>query len=298
MSRQEPSTPLRVRLPSDVDQPDRLLAGLTARQLAILAGTGLVLWIGWLLLHALVAPLAYLAGAALIAAAAFGIVIGRRDGVALDVWIGHALRHHRAPTIRVNAPDGVAPPPPFLAARDAAGRPPVVPAPLRLPARAITDDGLIDLGADGQVAVVEADTVNFALRTGDEQEALVAAFAGWLNALDTPTQILVRAEPADLSELAEQITRRAGSLPDPDLEAAAREHAAFLSQLAGSRELLRRRVLVCLRDPVATGAAGQWAADTAQVLAAAEISARPVHAASALAAALSDTAPRGGGWVS
>jgi len=34
----------RVRIPADVDRPDKLLAGLTARQLAILAVAAVVLW--------------------------------------------------------------------------------------------------------------------------------------------------------------------------------------------------------------------------------------------------------------
>ena len=37
--------------------------------------------------------------------------------------------------------------------------------------------------------------MNFALRTPREQEQLVSVFAAWLNSLDAPVQILVRATP-------------------------------------------------------------------------------------------------------
>jgi hypothetical protein len=37
----------RVRIPADVERPDKLLAGLTARQLAILAVTAVALWAGY-----------------------------------------------------------------------------------------------------------------------------------------------------------------------------------------------------------------------------------------------------------
>ena len=47
--------------------------------------------------------------------------------------------------------------------------------------------------------VCRASAVTFALRTPAEQEALVAGFARWLNSLAEPVQILVRAEPVDLS---------------------------------------------------------------------------------------------------
>ena len=43
-----PSGGGRVRVPADVERPDRILAGLTARQLAILATSGVALWAAYL----------------------------------------------------------------------------------------------------------------------------------------------------------------------------------------------------------------------------------------------------------
>src|SRR5690606_27020658 len=43
---QHTEAPMSVKIPADVDQPDKILYGLTARQLAILAGTAaLCLWL-------------------------------------------------------------------------------------------------------------------------------------------------------------------------------------------------------------------------------------------------------------
>jgi len=283
------AAPTRVGVPADVDRPDRLLAGLTARQLSILAATALGLWLVWALVHTVVPTVVCLAGAGVIAAVVFAVVVGRRDGVSMDVWLLHALRHHRSATCRVSAPEGVPAAPRWIRAQPAPGLPAGLPAPLRPPARGIDEAGLIDLGGDGQVGVAEADTVNFALRTASEQDALVAAFAGWLHALDGPTQILVRAERADLSHLAAAVTATAPHLPDPRLEAAALDHAAFLTELGSGRDLLRRRLLICLRDTGRTGAAGRWVDDSIQALAAAEVTARPVHGADALHLTLTDT---------
>jgi hypothetical protein len=49
----------------------------------------------------------------------------------------------------------------------------------------------------------------------------------------------------------------APTLPHPALEAEARAHAAFLAELAGRRDLLRREVLVVLREPPGTDAAAR-----------------------------------------
>ena len=46
-----------------------------------------------------------------------------------------------------------------------------VPAVLRLPAHAITDAGVIDLGGNTYAALVAASTVNIGLRSGPEQAA-------------------------------------------------------------------------------------------------------------------------------
>ena len=99
-------------------------------------------------------------------------------------------------------------------------------------------------------------TVNFALRTPSEQEALVACFGRYLHALSAPVQILIRTHRLDLSGQIAALRERAGSLPHPALETAALEHADYLDQLTSGSDLLRRQVLLVLREPVAPSAPG------------------------------------------
>ena len=88
------------------------------------------------------------------------------------------------------------------------------------------------------------------LRTPAEQAALIAGFAGLLHALTAGIQILIRAVPLDVAEDADQLLAAAEHLPHPALAAAARDHAGFLHELAAGHELLRRQVIVILREPV------------------------------------------------
>lgn len=97
--------------------------------------------------------------------------------------------------------------------------------------------------------ICAASTVNFALRTPQEQMALVGVFARWLHSLTGPAQILVRSEDIDVAPLISGLHNRAPSLPHPALERAATEHAEFLTGLAGRRDLLRSQVLIVLREP-------------------------------------------------
>jgi PrgI family protein len=258
-----------VRIPADVDRDDKILRELTARQAAILAAAAAGLWLAWTATRHLIPPAVFAVAAAPAALAAVVLALGRRDGLSLDRLALAALRHARQTRRLVPAPDGVHPPPQWTAPRLAAAAGPL-PAPLRLPATAVTADGTISLGGDGYVAVAAASTVNFALRTPAEQHALTAGFGRWLNSLRCPAQILIRAQRVDLSAMAATVRGTAPGLPHPALEAAALDHAGFLGQLAAGRDLLARQVLIAVREPSA-GAAAATIAAAARALSAAGV---------------------------
>ncbi len=262
----------RVRIPADFERPDKLLAGLTARQLAILAVAAVALWGGYAATRHLVPAAVYGALAIPVGAVAAMLALGRFEGVPADRWVSAAWRHHRAPHRLVPAPDGVPPAPAFLATS-----PGPMPDMLRLPVAGVGGDGIVDLGPDGLAVICRASAVTFSLRTPTEQEALVAGFARWLNGLDQPAQILVRAEPVDLTPSIDALLDAAPALPHPALETAARRHAAFLAELAARRDLLRREVLVVLRQPPSSNSTG--------VDGPARLGRRAAEAASALGAA-------------
>ncbi|GAA3040909.1 PrgI family protein [Actinokineospora globicatena] len=255
-----------VRIPADVDMHDRVLGPLTARQLAILSAAGAVLYLLWAATRALVPLAVFLAVAVPVGAASAMLALGRRDGVPMDMLLLAAIRQRLAPRHRVAAPEGVRPAPPWLntnpadaGVRKGMGQvsPPgggVSPSALRLPAEAVTEAGVVDLGADGLAVVAVASTVNFALRTPNEQEALVASFGRYLHSLTAPVQVLVRTERLDLSAQIAELRERAGGLPHPALEAAAVEHADYLVQLGQQSDLLRRQVLLVLREPLGVAA--------------------------------------------
>jgi hypothetical protein len=264
-----------------VDREDRLLGDLTARQVAILAVAAVVVWLAWLATRHLVPPAVFAGAAAPVGVAAVLLALGRRDGLSLDRWLAAGLAQARAPHRLVPAPEGIHPPPTWIAS-DMAGRARPLPAPLRLPATAITPAGTITLGGEGNVAVAVASTVNFALRTPAEQQALTAAFGRWLNSFQHPAQILIRAHRIDLTGMAAQIRASAPALPHPALERAALGHAEFLEHLAEDRDLLARQVLIAVREPTG-GQAARRISDAARALAAAGVALSPLDGSRATA---------------
>ncbi|WP_433615314.1 PrgI family protein [Dactylosporangium sp. CA-139114] len=299
MPRRTPDEPLRARVPADVERADRIVFGLTLRQVVILAVTALVLYTVWSALATVVNPLYFIAGSIPVGGAAFFLAVGRRDGVSLDGWLLAAIRHRKAPHRLVPADEPIRAAPPWVATTTGPGDKVPLPAPLRLPAKGITAEGLIDLGPDGTTALVSASTVAFGLRSPGEQNGLVAGFARWLNSLAGPTQILVRAQRVDLTHVADRIEHRAPGLPHPALEEAARSHVAFLDDLAAQRELLHRQVTVAVRGRRGPTHTAHQAREAVRALAGCEVAAAVLDgydAQAALAACLDPAAPRTG-WI-
>ena len=273
--------PASTPIPADIERPDKMVAGLTARQVAILATAAVIIWAAFEATRRLVAPPVFAVLAAPVAVAAAALVTGQRDGLTLDRLLIAAWRHARSPRRLVTAPGGI-PAAPAWAGRELARRHGSPPAPLDPLYRAVTPEGVIGLGDGGAAVAAAVSTVNLALRTPAEQDALTAALGRWLNSLTGPAQILIRAGHAELSAAVADLEDTAPALPDPALEAAALDHAAFLTDLAGGRDLLTRQALLITREPRRAGPgaarggggglrAAQRTAEAARLLGAADL---------------------------
>lgn len=234
------------KIPANVDQEDRVLFGLTVRQVGILAATAVVLYLIFQASRSLMPPLVFLPLAAIVLMIAAVAVTMSRDGLSLDRLTLAALRHARLPKRQVLAPEGVDRPPTFL--DEALGRSKDNPAPFTAPLRQVDADGIVDLGRDGVSVLASCSTVNFALRTPAEQDVLIGAFAQWLNAMTGPVQIACSSRPVHLADRVAVLRDAAPGLPHPALEAAAREHADFLEDLARRGFLLDRSVLLAVHE--------------------------------------------------
>lgn len=233
----------RVRMPADVEREDKILAGLTARQLIIIATPGLGVWLLYQSTGHLVPPLVLVAVAVPVMGAAVATALARRDGLSLDRLLLAALRFVRSPKRRATDSHITAPLPSWIDADT-----PPLPSPLDLPVRAISDEGVLDLAEYGCAVLVSCSTVSFSLRTPSEQAGLVNGFGAYLNSLNTPIQLLVRAESIRLDPLVDALDQAAPTMPHPALERAARDHADFLAGLAQTRDLLRRHIILVVRE--------------------------------------------------
>src|SRR5206468_1703336 len=95
-------------------------------------------------------------------------------------------------------------------------------------------------------AVLEVGSVNFALKSEAEREAIVAGYAAFLNGLTHPIQVLVLVLPVDLDRHLADLERRAREELSALLADLARDHVAYLRRLARNRTLLERRFFVVI----------------------------------------------------
>ncbi|MET8796617.1 PrgI family mobile element protein [Nocardia sp. NPDC004568] len=248
-----------VRIPADVDRSDKLLGPFTARQLAILAATAVLLYSAWIATRAALAPAVFLTAATPIAVVVTVAISTRRDGLSADLLLVAAIRHHFSSRHLVAGAEATAlAAPRWITDRGTRSRP-RPPRPVALSTReqrlpelvtpGSTGVGVVDLGSDGLAVVAVAGTLNLSLRTPAEQDSLVGQLAGWLHTLRQPVQILIRSARLDLTTHLTALHTAAQEM-SPELAAAAADHAAHLSDLTAGEYLARRQVLLVWREPL------------------------------------------------
>ncbi|MFF0493361.1 TraG/VirB4 family ATPase [Nocardia sp. NPDC003482] len=247
------------RIPSDVERPDRIVGPFTARQLGLLAGTGLVLLLAWAATRALV-PITLFAGfAAPIAAVATAIVLTTRDGLSGDQLLLAALRHLGRDRHLIAAHPGDehnGTPPRWLTDRAHGPLPPAA-HPITCDTTALPRSisagsgglGVVDLGEEGIAVIAAATTINLALRTPGEQAGLVAALGNYLQSLSGGVQILLRSVRQDVTGRISDL-RLAAQEMSPELADYARDHARHLAELADDDTAAQRQVLLIWREPL------------------------------------------------
>lgn len=230
------------KVPADIDRADRIVAGLTARQLLILGADGLAVWSAYRAFGERVPLEVFAAFAAILAALGAAWALALPEGLPAERLLLAAARHLAAGPRRVLAPEG-------LPVRGARIRGAARTSPLRLPFRGTDGTGTIELSPAGASFLCEGSAVNLSLRSEVERRGVIASFAKMLNGLDAPVQFVVASARVDLSEVAARTRRRAQRLEHPALRRAAEAHAAFLSHLGARADVFSRQMLLCLCDP-------------------------------------------------
>ncbi|GHO93652.1 hypothetical protein KSF_037000 [Reticulibacter mediterranei] len=96
-------------------------------------------------------------------------------------------------------------------------------------------------------SILQVNTVNFALMSEEDKDALIEGFKAFLNGLSFPIQVLIKNRPYRLDEYLQSMEAVQG-----DLAEVARDHADFVRQLASKRALVKRMFYIIIPADDAT----------------------------------------------
>ena len=109
----------------------------------------------------------------------------------------------------------------------------------------VKDDILILPHQEYRLAI-ETSSINFELKSEEEQDTIIDSFQNFLNSLSTPLQILIRVREVDVDHYLEQIVRN----KDSEKEAIYREqldtYTGFIQQLVTGNKILSRRFYIII----------------------------------------------------
>lgn len=114
----------------------------------------------------------------------------------------------------------------------------------------IHDDTVV-LKSGGLRAVLEVGSVNFSLKSEEEQNAIIGAYQEFLNVLDFPVQILIRSRKLDVDGYIERMLTIARKQQDPLLKDQTYNYINFIASLVKNQAIMEKRFYVVVpNDPV------------------------------------------------
>lgn len=107
----------------------------------------------------------------------------------------------------------------------------------------ITND-LVILNNGSVAMVMIVGTMNFGLLSEEEQDAIIYSYAGLLNSLSFPIQILIRSQRKDVSSYIQYIHNQEQQTISPLRKTQIREYKSFVASLVRERNVLDKKFYV------------------------------------------------------
>lgn len=105
-------------------------------------------------------------------------------------------------------------------------------------------DGVVVLKDGSLRQVLMTSSVNFALKSGSEQDAIIYAYQRFLNSLAFPVQILVQSRRLDLEYYLENLKKRADEQPVELVKLQILEYVEFINRLISVTNIMDKRFYV------------------------------------------------------
>lgn len=129
-----------------------------------------------------------------------------------------------------------------------------------LPIADIVDD-LVIYKNGGAALIMESTSLNFGLLSEKEQVSVIASYAGLLNSLNFPIQILVSSQKKDISDYMTFLDEAASRLTNPKLQLIMNDYKEFIDDAIKKKNVLSKRFFIVIPfSPLELGVAKSFSA--------------------------------------
>lgn len=107
-------------------------------------------------------------------------------------------------------------------------------------------DGILVLPNNEYRVVLETSSINFELKSEEEQDVLIDSFQNFLNALPCELQILVRVREVDIDHYLEKISKSKDSEKEKIYKEQINNYSTFIKSVVAGNKILSRRFFVVI----------------------------------------------------
>jgi hypothetical protein len=107
-------------------------------------------------------------------------------------------------------------------------------------------DGVLVMPNHQYRTIIETSSVNFELKSDEEQDVLIDGFQNFLNSLSCPLQIIIRVREIDVDRYLEEITKRQDSENEAIYKTQMKNYAEFIQKLISGNKILSRKFYIVI----------------------------------------------------
>ncbi len=105
-------------------------------------------------------------------------------------------------------------------------------------------DDVLVLKSGGLRAILEVSSINFNLKSEDEQNAIIRSYQRFLNSLNFPTQILIKSRKLDIDKYLDNLKERKSKIENPLLKNQMGEYIEYISKLVEFTDIMEKKFYV------------------------------------------------------
>jgi len=107
-------------------------------------------------------------------------------------------------------------------------------------------DGVLVLSNTQYRSIIETSSINFELKSEEEQDVLIDSFQNFLNSLSCSIQILVRVREIDVDRYLEEIAQKQDKEAEPIYKQQMKNYGEFIQNLISGNKILSRRFYIVI----------------------------------------------------